>query len=99
MKLWQDMTPEEKGALLLAHHEGKTIEFFDSREWVKTAPNWLPRYAYRVAPTIENVVMYLGKGFNGWAITEGQTNSDTHKITFRVVNGEPDSASFKVEKL
>jgi hypothetical protein len=24
-KLWRDMTPEEKGALLLAHHEGKVI--------------------------------------------------------------------------
>jgi hypothetical protein len=26
-KLWKDMTPEEKGALLLAHHEGKVIEW------------------------------------------------------------------------
>jgi hypothetical protein len=26
-KLWKDMTPEEKGALLLAHHEGKDIEW------------------------------------------------------------------------
>jgi hypothetical protein len=26
-KLWRDMTPEEKGALLLAAHEGKVIEY------------------------------------------------------------------------
>lgn len=27
-KLWRDMTPEEKGALLLAKHEGKRIQCF-----------------------------------------------------------------------
>jgi hypothetical protein len=25
-KLWRDLTPEEKGALLLAYHEGKPLE-------------------------------------------------------------------------
>lgn len=101
MKLWQDMTPEVKGALLLAHHQGKDIEFFDGYEWIKTVPNWLPQYAYRVKPEpiIENVVMYLGKGFKGWTITEGRTNSDTHKITFKVVDDEPDPESFKVDNL
>ena len=31
--IWADMTPEEKGALLLADHERKPIEVFHSGKW------------------------------------------------------------------
>jgi len=32
-KLWRDMTPEEKGALMLAAHEGKVIEWSYGLPW------------------------------------------------------------------
>lgn len=58
MKLWKDMTPEEKGALLLAYHEGKVIEhtIWSSKEWfeakkgVHSPLSWHDDLAYRVKP-------------------------------------------------
>lgn len=53
-KLWGKMTDEEKGALLLAHQEGKTIEFYSKvgYEWTEVVgqPAWCGQYAYRVKP-------------------------------------------------
>lgn len=54
-KLWRDMTPEEKGALLLAHHEGKSVEFTRSSmgyKWMIVAgrSEWCDGNAYRVKP-------------------------------------------------
>lgn len=52
--IWRDMTPEEKGALLLAAHEGKVIE-----GWMHGDPEWkllasplfdAQSMAYRVKP-------------------------------------------------
>ncbi len=51
-KLWRDMTPEEKGALLLAHHEGRGIEIAtrDHKAWYDANPTWQENFAYRVKP-------------------------------------------------
>ena len=50
-KLWCDMTPEEKGALLLAHHEGKAIEDLCLGQWgVSTPVCFLDNVAYRIKP-------------------------------------------------
>lgn len=61
-KLWGDMTPEEKGALLLAYREGKVIEWCygfrspntfvvdGSSSSVGMAPQWSETCAYRVEP-------------------------------------------------
>jgi hypothetical protein len=56
-KLWADMTPEEKGALLLAEHEGKVIEVFGIAcpgmwhvRWHEDYPVWYDDAAYRVKP-------------------------------------------------
>jgi hypothetical protein len=51
-KLWRDMTPEEKGALLLASHEGKVVEY-EAHGWHEAAandPGWYDDTAYRVKP-------------------------------------------------
>lgn len=62
--LWKDMTPEEKGALLLAHHEGKTIEWNGTSSLTGEWTGWEPcsqdclwddyfhgtGFAYRIAP-------------------------------------------------
>lgn len=62
MKLWKDMTPEEKGALLLAYHEGKVIEWCygfcepstfrvdGSSAKGGMEPCWDPKCYYRVKP-------------------------------------------------
>jgi len=56
-KLWRDTTDAEKGALLLAHHEGKVIEWQfpekgKSKDWstVPAEMYWNSGYAYRVRP-------------------------------------------------
>ena len=54
MKPFGELSDAEKGALLLAHHEGKRIEFFDLysyRGWRESQePEWAPIVAYRIAP-------------------------------------------------
>lgn len=96
MKLWKDMTPEEKGALLLAYHEGKVIEFLSrmTGKWGKPAPK----------PVVKEVVMYgkVGEANNSsnyfWNGCDKQ-DTDTHKITFNIVEGVPDCNSIRMEKL
>lgn len=98
------MTPEEKGALLLAHHEGKTIEYknsqtprFDWRE-CNEVPAWAGHCQYRVKP--EPVVETITKYGNQSGFFQTQAGRcDTHKLTFNVVDGEIDCSSVKMEKL
>lgn len=52
-RTWGDMSPEEKGALLLAHHEGKVIEYTSLQyedEWYESNPIWFGNLIYRVKP-------------------------------------------------
>ena len=85
-KLWRDMTPEEKGALLLAHHEGKVIEANEGDGWFDAHPYWAPNSAYRVRPEPKREVakLYAQPGY---------------RITFDLVDGEPDCASIKMERI
>lgn len=101
-KKWRDMTPEEKGALLLAHHEGKVIEFSILGEhWESIYPtSWCARLYYRVKPEprIKTITIYTGwpEG-GGWS--QDHDEDDTHKITFNMIDFEPDLRSIKMEKL
>lgn len=55
-KLWRDMTPEEKGALLLADHEGRQIDMWFARRgaWVDSISfSAYDDIAYRVHPEPE----------------------------------------------
>ena len=105
-KLWRDMTPEEKGALLLAYHEGKVIEYHAHYllTWVviQGRPPWSDDYAYRVKPepVIETVTLY-GGGVKDmvWANCRRGEDLDTHRITFTLIDGTPDLLSIKMEKL
>lgn len=48
---WKDLTDEQKGKLLLAHQEGKVIEFFTplAGGWRECpTPHWSGNYCYRV---------------------------------------------------
>jgi hypothetical protein len=90
-KLWRDMTPEEKGALLLAEHEGKVIECYFLSGWVECNPEWYEFNAYRVRPEPKRE-------------TERVTivNADGVTIGIGTVvceNGKPDCDSIKMEEL
>lgn len=89
-KLWRDMTPEEKGAMLLASHEGKVIELWLRGEWVSVDPSWHDSIAYRVQPEpkIDTVTL---TGFHETA--------RGHRITFNTINSKPDCASIKMEAI
>jgi hypothetical protein len=105
--LWCDMTPEEKGALLLAHHEGKEIELFNERglcAWmshIHPEEFWLDEYAYRIKPEPKVEVVVLENDRNGGRsfYEDSGTHKNTHRITFNLIDGEPDCDSIKMEKV
>lgn len=100
-KLWKDMTPEEKGALLLAHHEGKTIEYFDPshQDWVKSEFLKLDNLAYRVKPAepvVETGVLYWSSASK--RCLDFRISTNTHKITLTIRDGVVDPIA-QVEEL
>ncbi len=101
-KLWRDMTPEEKGALLLAMHDGITVEIYVGVNWLeKKAMTFLEDYAYRIKP--EPKVEAVNQGYktnsSGRFVTTSSLDHATHVVTFNLIDGEPDCTSIKIEKL
>ena len=103
---WGDMTPEQQGALLLAHHQGKTIEMLlvYSRDWhtLTDKPNFLPEYAYRIKP--EPVVVHHemhNRVHDGKleSFTKGKHFTSTHVLTYDTQDGVPVCSSVKLSKL
>ena len=103
MKMWKDMTPEEKGALLLAYHEGKVIEYsVTGNIWVKSKPSWEDTLCYRIKPEPkrETITMYTGNPVGPWGWTaDGCSEDRQYLITFDLIDGQPDVTSIKMEKL
>lgn len=106
VKLWRDLTPAEKGALLLAHHENPgSVEFLNEDEWVTLEYlGWLDNFAYRIKPepVVETVTVYGGntKAMNrNWGFSGDHLGPETHRITFQTINGKPDCASVKMEEV
>ena len=92
-KLWKYMTAEEKGALLLAAHEGKVIEVWEG-EWSKVINViWYPWNAYRVKPDDVRETVVFDSKYYSFKLMEG------YRITFETINGEPDLASIRMDKL
>lgn len=91
-KLWRDMTPEEKGALLLAHHEGKVIQYFSCGVWEDGPPRWFDNVAYRIKlePKRETVVLYAAPINGSW--------NQKRIGTVDLIDGKPDPASIKIEE-
>lgn len=102
-KTWGQMTDEEKGALLLAKHEGKVIEAYWDGKWVKASgPNYFrfsSVYSYRIKPepVIETVVMYASDKMKGFGLCRG--DKSVHKLTFKTFDGEIDYTTVKMSKL
>ena len=104
LKTWGEMTAEEKGALLLAHHEGKTIEFIGDGHWVplEWEFDWLGEHCYRIKPKRETVTLTGRVYADCQGIFFGfhdQFQTHNHRITFDMIDGEPDCASIKMEKI
>lgn len=104
MKTWGKMTDAEKGALLLAHHEGKEIECFSESlgNWITLSILvWYEDSIYRVKKVpiknMEVVYMYFEDGCNQYI--DVYMSDPTHKITFDTIDGVPDCSSIKMEKV
>jgi hypothetical protein len=64
-KTWGEMTDAEKGALLLAHHEGKLIEFFYKQDWFANSTSWWDsNTAYRVRPEPTYLPLEAGRKYS-----------------------------------
>lgn len=89
---WGELTPEQKGALLLAHQQGKAMEVKASvgKTWVTLAHNplWLNNTCYRVKP--DPVVVNSCKHIS----IEGVIC----KLTYNKIDGVLDYSSAKLSK-
>ena len=101
-KTCAEMTDAEKGALLLAYHEGKTIQTYGPpKGWLDiNDPRWLDFGVYRIKPEPKRktVTLYTGRE-TGWEADQCRFCNETHRITFDVIDREPDCASIKMERL
>lgn len=63
-------------------------------------PMWNDGFYYRVKPEpkIKSVTKYRRADNGGWTSVQNCTKT-THKLTYVEVDGEPDCASVKMEKL
>lgn len=102
IKPWGELTDAEKGALLLAHQEGKQIEVLafwrEPGRWETTGkPVWGGCYKYRVKPepVVETVTLVGDR--HAFSLPELRVKTDTHRITFDLIDGEPDCSSISME--
>jgi len=106
--LWRDMTPEEKGALLLAVHEGREVEMWcpcdhDVPVWCEKGTTWSfgDGFAYRIKPEPKRETVTMWGQYiaaQGWHFSVLEFE-DTHRITFDLIDGKPDCNSVKMEEL
>lgn len=101
-KTWSEMSDAEKGALLLAEHEGKDIECFQKtlNDWVALLyPIFNPEIAYRVKPEPKRETVQLYGRFyaNSQWVFGSSDKADTHRITFDLFDGEPECESIRME--
>ena len=91
-KLWRDMTPEEKGALLLAAHDGFPVQSDYGCGWEACAePLWFDSSAYRIRPEpkVETVTLWIDKSGRGGSYRSvGTVNFIDGKIDIDSVNLE-----------
>ena len=99
----RDMTDAEIGALVRANNEGKVIESICSEvdsEWdVVVYPAWFQNKSYRVRPEPKRETVTLHGSVTDEVWGRGTTEYDTHRITFDLIDGEPECGSVKMEPL
>lgn len=97
---WNQLSDQQKGALLLQHHQDGVIWFNQvgrQGDWKKTdVPSWLWSLVYRakLEPVVTTEVVYYDP-------THGFSNNEDYpyKIVITRHDGEPDVNSIKMEKL
>lgn len=92
-KMWCDMTPEEKGALLLAKHEGKVIEVYSEAgsKWAEDGRTKFYAWnAYRVKPEPKR------ESHNLFVYTRENDYLPTPIGTIDYIDGKPDPESVKI---
>jgi len=107
---WAELTPAEKGALLLAHHQGEVIEWSYKLPW-KTMFNtktgsiaWSGQCYYRIKPQpkIKTVTAYYRMDCTGQMVVDPHDNcgqKGPFRITFQTIDGKPDCSSVKMEEV
>jgi hypothetical protein len=90
--VWEFLTDSEKGALLLAHHEGVDIEFskFGKGDWQTWSnPMWFSSHAYRIKPQptkVETEVEYFTY-FPGDGLCFAGIEDASITITYTITDG------------
>jgi len=104
--IWENETPEQKGALLLAEHEGRELQALavdhDGTTWViKRRNQWHDGIAYRITPEPKReTVTMVGYNIGHWYFgSDHLIYRATHRITFETIDGEPDCATIRMERL
>jgi len=97
--IWSDMTPEAQGALLLAEHNGATVQFFSLDEWIDIEYPLFANGKYRVNPAAPVVVAHEIFGQNAifWGFIK--CAGDTHKMTYNTIDGVIDCASVQMVEI
>lgn len=103
-RTWGELTDAEKGALLLAEYEGGkfALEYTipgPDKSWGQKSIHeaFNDEWVYRVAPKRETVTLHTGQSF--MAGSKDPMNHDTHRITFDLIDGEPDVSTIRMEKI
>jgi hypothetical protein len=98
---WGGMTPEEQGALLLAYHNGETIERLGVGSWYAVTHPCFHLFhlsKYRVKPVDPVVVTHELFGSPA-GFDSCQYPWDNHRLSYNTINGEPDCSSVVMTKL
>lgn len=104
---WSEISDQEKGEMLLAHHNGKEIEMYNFGEWVTVEPQWVSNRAYRIKkePVVKQVTLYgeieSPPEYQHPTIYLGKEKMgrDTHTITYNVIDGKIDCSSVVMKEL
>jgi len=111
LRTWAELTLAEKGALLLAHHQGEVIEWSYKLPWRTAELNsktgcvaWDKSCYYRIKPQpkIETVTAYYRMDWTGQMVVDHNDNcgeKGPFRITFQTIDGKPDCASVKMEEV
>lgn len=80
-KRFKELTEQEQGALLLAHHNRKPIMIYDGTRWVRDhKPKWLPDSCY-ASFTCLTIYGALDSD-NTWQFSTCESEYDTLQIVF-----------------
>ena len=84
MKTWSELSDIEKGALLLAHHQGKTIQYLRNYVgWIDVVkPSFAANRRYRVKPVVVTRTLAY----------------ENYRVKFEIIDGVPDCNSVRMEK-